>query len=74
MLSVAEAKWTTKLLDASVLASVVEHKLPAMAQAGYDITAAEIILASRSGFTDGVRALALEHPKVALLDAQALLR
>ncbi len=74
VVAAAEAKWTTKPLDASVLASLLAHKLPAMAQAGFDVAAVEIGLASRSGFTDGVRALALEHPNVTLLDATDLLR
>jgi len=73
VLAAAEAKWTTTPLDASVLASLLEHKLPAMAQAGFDVAAVGIVLASRSGFTDGVRALALEHPNVTLLNAADLL-
>ena len=32
-----------------------------------------IILASKSGFTDGVRALALENPRVTILDATDVL-
>jgi AAA+ ATPase superfamily predicted ATPase len=73
VLAACEAKWTTKPLAASVLTSLLEHKLPAMAQSGFDVSKAEIILASRSGFTDGVRSLAPEHPNVILVDAKDML-
>jgi hypothetical protein len=73
VLAACEAKWTAKPLDAAVLASLLEHKLTAMAQAGFNVATAEIVLASKSGFTDGVRTLALEHPNVVLLEAKDLL-
>lgn len=57
-----------------MLVSLLEHKLPAMDQAGFTTDKAEIVLASKSGFTDGARALALEYPRVALWDAADLLR
>lgn len=52
---------------------LLEHKLPAMAQSGFDVSKAEIILASRSGFTNGLHSLASEHPNVVLVEAKDML-
>lgn len=73
VVAAAEAKWTMKPLDAAVLTSLLDHKLPAMAQAGFDVGGCAIVLASRSGFTDGVRRLADDHPRVRLVNATDLL-
>ena len=47
--------------------------VPALVGTVASTAAVGIVLASRSGFTDGVRALALEHPNVTLLNAADLL-
>lgn len=73
VVAAAEAKWTTKPLAADVLASLLDHKLPAMAQAGFDTDGCAIVLASRSGFTDGVQRLTADHPRVRLVNATDLL-
>ena len=73
VLLAAEAKWTTKPMDASVLTSLLEYKLPAMAQAGFTIDGCAVVLASKSGFTDGIRTLASDHPSVTLWNAAELL-
>lgn len=71
--AVAEAKWTNKPLDAAVLRDLLDFKLPALAQDGFSTTGAQIVLASRSGFTEGARTLAADTPAVRLLDASVLL-
>lgn len=71
--AVAEAKWTNKPLGAAVLSDVLAYKLPALAQAGYDVTGTEIVLASRSGFTDSLRELSEQTPNVVLVEAGELL-
>lgn len=73
VVAAAEAKWTTKPLGASVLGSLTEHKLPAMSQAGFDIAGCDIVLASKSGFTNGVRQLAEETERVRLVEAGDLI-
>ncbi len=70
---VAEAKWTNKQLDASILLDLLDYKLPALAQAGYQGAGTEIILASRSGFTHGLRDLAARTPNTTLVAASELL-
>lgn len=73
VVAVAEAKWTTRPLGASVLSSLIDHKLPAMSQAGFDVAACDIVLVSRSGFSDGVRALAGRSARVSLVEARDLI-
>jgi AAA+ ATPase superfamily predicted ATPase len=74
VVAVAEAKWTTKPLDAAVLTSLQKHKLPAMTQAGLTVAGCEIVLASRSGFTKALQELAAQLPSVQLFDAADLIR
>jgi AAA+ ATPase superfamily predicted ATPase len=71
--AVAEAKWTTKSMDASVLTDLVDYKIPALGQAGFNTTGVEIVLASKSGFTAGLRKLAAESSSVTLVDAASVL-
>lgn len=69
----AEAKWTTKPLDAKVLADLLDYKLPALAQAGLNTSATELVLVSKSGFTTGLLELADKTPRVVLKEASEIL-
>jgi hypothetical protein len=69
----AEAKWTTKPLDAGVLADLLDYKLPALTQAGFNTSATELVLVSKSGFTTALRKLADETPRVVLKEASEVL-
>jgi AAA+ ATPase superfamily predicted ATPase len=71
--AVAEAKWTNKPLGAGVLSDLVDYKLPALSQAGFQVAGAEIVLASRSGFTNALRQLAEKTPGTHLVTAEELL-
>lgn len=73
VLAVAEAKWTNKAMPAKVLTDLVDFKLPAMAQAGLTITDPEIVLASRSGFSNDLLIEAAANPNVVLVDADQVL-
>jgi hypothetical protein len=73
VLVVAEAKWTNKPLGAKVLADLLDHKVPALRQAGFKVADAELVLASRSGFSAGLLELAQRTPKVVLVDAASVL-
>lgn len=70
---VAEAKWTRQKLAADVLADLLAYKLPAMEQAGFDISATQIVLASRSGFTKATTDLADRQGNVRLVTAAEVL-
>jgi uncharacterized protein len=72
VIAVGEAKWTNRPMDASVLTDLTTYKLPALAQAGFSVDRASIVLASRSGFTTGLARLAAEHGNVRLLPADVV--
>lgn len=70
---VAEAKWTNSAMSADVLTDLRAYKLPALQQAGFDITDVQIVLASRSGFTQSLQDLAADDPSIRLVDAEMVL-
>ena len=71
--AVAEAKWTSKPMSADVLTDLLNYKLPALAQAGFKTAGVDLVLASRSGFTDGLLDLAASIPNAHLVEARDLL-
>ena len=73
VVAVGEAKWTNKKLGAAVLSDLLDYKLPALTQTGFDVSGVEVVLASRSGFSDGLRALASATPNTHLVLASDLL-
>lgn len=70
---VAEAKWTTRKLDYAVVRDLYEYKLPALEQAGFDISSTQVVLASRTGFKPAVEQWAADHHEVSLITATELL-
>lgn len=68
-----EAKWTNRALGLDVLTDLLNFKLPAMAQAGFDVDRTEIVLASRSGFSKGLADLAADRHHVRLVPARQIL-
>jgi hypothetical protein len=54
-----------------VLDDLLERKLPALAQVGVDVSRAEVVLFSRSGFAPDLRAVAAERD-VRLVDLDTL--
>jgi hypothetical protein len=73
VLVAAEAKWTAKPMDASVLTALLDFKLPAMTQAGFDVSGTDIILTARSGFSDGLVERAAGRGNVRLIGADEIL-
>lgn len=72
---VAEAKWTGRPMPATILTDLRDYKIPALAQAGLKTTPQpHIVLASRSGFSSGLRQLAEPDPTVRLIQAEELLQ
>lgn len=73
VVAVAEARWTNKPMPAKVLTDLIDFKLPAMIQAGLKVSSPEIVLASKSGFSDGLIDEATKNANVALIDAHRVL-
>lgn len=70
---VGECKWTTKPLPAAILDDLRSFKLPALRQDGVRLAAGGplIVLFSRAGFSDGLRAAAGDQVRLVELDALA---
>jgi AAA+ ATPase superfamily predicted ATPase len=69
---VGECKFRARPMTREVLDSLRAYKLPALAQAGVDVSDAEIVLFSRSGFTRSLQTHA-EQTGVMLVDVPGLL-
>jgi AAA+ ATPase superfamily predicted ATPase len=72
VLAVAEAKWTNKAMPATVLTDLDDYKLPALTQAGLRVSGAEIVLAAKSGFSDGLREAAASRANVHLVTVEEM--
>ena len=68
---VGECKWTNKPLSVAILADLERFKLPALVQSGAKLKrdGPQMLLFSRSGFTDGLKAAAEKRPLIRLVDA-----
>lgn len=72
---VGEAKWTNDQLSHDVLNNLTEFKLPALTDAGFrSADKCEIVLTSRTGFTQSLKKSAQENSKIRLISAEDLLR
>jgi AAA+ ATPase superfamily predicted ATPase len=74
VLVVGEAKWTNRDLPRDVLTELQEFKIPALMQAGWNISKElHIVLSSKNGFTKGVVAAATADERIHLVHAKDLL-
>jgi AAA+ ATPase superfamily predicted ATPase len=71
---VGECKWTARPLTAAVLEDLREFKVPALRQHGARFAAhgPVVMLFSRAGFTDGLRAAAADDERVRLVELAEL--
>lgn len=66
---VGEARWRSKPVDISYLKDIDVYKLPALRQSGIPVAAQpEIVIFSRSGFTERLREAANGRDQVTLID------
>jgi hypothetical protein len=68
-----ECRWQSRPMGGEVLADLVEHKLPALHQAGAHVAGARIVLFSKSGFDSHLVSEASRRGDVDLVDLQTLL-
>lgn len=63
-------QWTNKPLSVAILADLERYKLPALVQSGAKLRrdGPRMLLFSRSGFTDGLKAAAEKRPLIRLVD------
>ncbi len=67
---VGECKWTNKPLSVAILADLERFKLPALVQGGAKLSrdGPQMLLFSRSGFIDGLKAASEKRPLIRLVD------
>ncbi len=70
---VGECRWQRRRVGRELLADVLEHKLPALAQVGVDVSGASILLFSRSGFRRDLVDEVARRGDVVLVDLPTLL-
>lgn len=72
---VGECKWTAKPISVSLLGEIEKYKLPALRQSGAEPRkdGPLIVLFSRSGFTDGLKAAAQASERLRLVEAEELI-
>lgn len=69
---VGECRWQRRRMGIRALSELLEHKLPALAQAGVDVHGAAIVLFSRSGFRKELVEAASEREDVTLVELGTL--
>jgi hypothetical protein len=70
---VGECRWQRGQMGRRLLTDIFDHKLPALAQSGVDVSAVTIVLFSRSGFRKELREEASRRGNVELIDLSKLL-
>ena len=64
---VGEVRWRSRPMSVEILDELDRFKLPALEQAGVKVSHPEIVLVSRSGFSDGLRRAAEMEPRIHLM-------
>lgn len=71
---IGEARWRTKAMDVNYLDEIDTHKLPALRQSELKVAQQpQIVLFSRTGYTDRLRTLAAGRDDVTLIDVAGAL-
>lgn len=69
---VGEVRWRTKSMDVGILGEIDRFKLPALRKATGVVVRPQIVLVSRLGFTDGLRAAAEREQNIRLVEVEEL--
>lgn len=69
---IGEVRWRNKTMDVGILGEIERFKLPALRTATRVAAQPEIVLVSRSGFTDGLREAAARESHLRLVDLEEL--
>lgn len=70
---VGEVRWRNKPMDVGILGELERFKLPALRKATRVAAEPQIVLVSRSGFTEGLVDAASREARITLLDLEALI-
>lgn len=69
---VGEVRWRTRPMDVGILGELERFKLPALRAAATVASRPTVVLVSRSGFTDGLRAAAVADDRIRLVELEEL--
>ena len=69
---VGEVRWRSKPMDVGILGELERFKLPALRKATKVVDRPQVMLVSRSGFTDGLRAAAAREAHLRLVELEEL--
>ena len=69
---VGEVRWRGKPMDVGILGEIDRFKLPALRKATGVVAQPQIVLVSRLGFTDGLRAAAGRERNIRLVELEEL--
>ncbi len=69
---IGEVRWRSKPMDVGILGEIGRYKLPALRQATGVVARPQIVLVSRLGFTDGLRARAEREQDIRLVELEEL--
>ena len=71
---IGEVRWRSRPMGVDILGEVDRFKLPALRKAVSVATRPQIVLVSRSGFTDGLREAATADDRLRLIDLEELVQ
>lgn len=69
---IGEVRWRSKRMDVGILGEIDRFKLPALRHAARVVAQPQIVLVSRSGFTDGLREAAGRETHIRLVELDEL--
>jgi len=69
---VGEVRWRSKPMSVAILDEIDRFKLPALEQTGVKVSRPEVVLVSRSGFSESLRRTAEKGPRIHLVSADGL--
>ena len=69
---IGEVRWRSDQVSVGILGELDRFKIPALRQAGVEVKDPQIVLVSRSGFTDGLHAAAAKNDRLLLVGPERL--
>lgn len=69
---IGEVHWRSAPMSLGILGDIERYKVPALVQAGIEVSHPVIVLVSRSGFTEGLSEAAHADAKIVLVDPEVL--
>ena len=69
---IGEVRWRSEPMGVDILGEIDRFKVPALVQAGVEVSRPAIVLVSRAGFTDRLNEAAARDARIMLVDPEVL--